>query len=73
MWKNTVHPGRPQMTIWRMRTACWITWDTNIMSGYVTFTAFPLQILLKERARTQANIEELQTKNRVQTQKSVLR
>jgi hypothetical protein len=26
MWKNTVQPGRPQMTIWRMRIACWDTY-----------------------------------------------
>jgi len=24
MWKNFVEPGRPRMTIWRMRIACWI-------------------------------------------------
>ena len=24
MWKNFVERGRPQMTIWRMRIACWI-------------------------------------------------
>ena len=24
MWKNTVQPGRPQMTIWLMRIAFWI-------------------------------------------------
>jgi len=24
MWKNTVERGRPRMTIWRMRIACWI-------------------------------------------------
>jgi hypothetical protein len=24
MWQNTVEPGRPQMTIWRMSNACWI-------------------------------------------------
>jgi len=24
MWKNIVEPGRPQMTIWDMRIACWI-------------------------------------------------
>ena len=24
MWKNIVDPGRPQMTIWRMRIACWM-------------------------------------------------
>jgi len=25
MWKNIVEPGRPQMTIWLMHIACWIT------------------------------------------------
>jgi len=25
MWKNIVEPGRPQMIIWCMRIACWIT------------------------------------------------
>jgi hypothetical protein len=25
MWKNFVERGRPQMTIWRMRIACWIS------------------------------------------------
>jgi len=24
MWKNTVEMDRPQMTIWRMRIACWM-------------------------------------------------
>ena len=24
MWKNIVQPDRSQMTIWRMRIACWI-------------------------------------------------
>jgi len=29
MWKNIVQPDRPQMTIWRMRIACWIPEATN--------------------------------------------
>jgi hypothetical protein len=29
MWKNTVEQDRPQMTIWRMCFACWITWATE--------------------------------------------
>jgi len=29
MWKNIVKRGRPQMTIRRMRIACWITKATN--------------------------------------------
>jgi hypothetical protein len=29
MWKNMVERGRPQMIIWLMRIACWITNATN--------------------------------------------
>ena len=29
MWKNIVEPDRPQMTIWRMRFACWIPKATS--------------------------------------------
>ena len=29
MWKIIVEPGRPQIKIWRMRIACWITKTTN--------------------------------------------
>jgi hypothetical protein len=43
MWKNNVQPGRPQMTIWRMRLVCWIPKATNTQSEYVLVTAFPLQ------------------------------
>ena len=30
VWKNTVEPGRPQMTILRMRIACWLSKARNI-------------------------------------------
>jgi len=29
MWKNIVEPGRPQITIWRMRIVCRIRKTTN--------------------------------------------
>jgi hypothetical protein len=29
MWENIVEPGRSQMTIWRMRIACWIPKSAN--------------------------------------------
>ena len=29
MWKSIVERGRPQMTLWRMRIACWIPKATN--------------------------------------------
>jgi hypothetical protein len=43
MWKNTVEPEWPQMTIWRTRVACWIPNLTNTLSEYVFLNAFPLQ------------------------------
>jgi len=49
MWKNTVERGRPQMTIWRMRIACWIPKTTNTHTGCVILIAFPLQQWLHER------------------------
>ena len=50
MWKNIVEPGRPQMTTWRMRIACWISKATSTHSEYVILFAFPLQQSLHERA-----------------------
>jgi hypothetical protein len=50
MWKNTVERSRAQMSIWRMRIACWITRATNTHSKYVTLIAFPLQQWLYESA-----------------------
>jgi hypothetical protein len=50
MWKNIVEPGRPHMTIWRMRFGCWITKATDIHSGYVILIVFPLQQWSQERA-----------------------
>jgi len=39
MWKNNVEAERLEMTIWRMRIACWISRTTNTNS----VIAFPLQ------------------------------
>jgi hypothetical protein len=49
MWEN-VGPDWPQMTIWRMRIACWVRKATNTHSEYVILNVFPLQQLLHERA-----------------------
>ena len=43
MWKSTVQPDRPQMTVWPLRTACRIPKATDTHSEYVIPTAFPLQ------------------------------
>jgi hypothetical protein len=50
MWKNVVEGERPQMTIWRMRFACWIPKAINTFSEYVILIAFPLQQWLQHRA-----------------------
>jgi hypothetical protein len=49
-WEKFVQPGRPHMTIWRMRKACWITKATNTFSEYVTFNALLRQNWLREHA-----------------------
>ena len=50
MWKNIVEQGRPQLTIWHMRTACWIPKATDTHTDCVILIAFPLQQWLQERA-----------------------
>ena len=50
MWKNTVELRRPQITIWRMRIACWIPKSTKKQREYAILIAFPLQQWLHERA-----------------------
>jgi len=45
-----VERDRPQLTIWRMRIACWIPKATNTHTLYIILIAFPLQRWLHERA-----------------------
>ena len=40
MWKITIHPGRPQITLWRMLLACWITNATDTNSERVNLLLF---------------------------------
>ena len=35
MWRNMVEPGKPQLIMWRMCFACWITKATATHSEYV--------------------------------------
>jgi len=49
MCKNMVERGRPQMTIWRIRVACWIPEATTTHAGCVIFIAFPRLQWLNER------------------------
>ena len=51
MWKNVVEPDRPQMTIRRMRCACWIPKATDTHSEYVILGAFRRQQCLRGRAQ----------------------
>jgi hypothetical protein len=50
MWKNIVEPDRPQMTVRRIRFACWIPKAANTHSEYAIFIAFPQQQWLHVRA-----------------------
>jgi hypothetical protein len=36
-WKNVVEQGRPQMTIWRLRIACWITKAKSTLIIFYTY------------------------------------
>jgi len=38
IWKNVAVRGKPQMTIWRMRVACWIPKARNKNSEYALHT-----------------------------------
>jgi len=50
IWKNILEPDWPQIAVWRMHIACWITKATNTNSEYVILISFPLQQRLHERA-----------------------
>jgi hypothetical protein len=52
MCKNMVEPGRPQMTIWRMRIACWVPKATqaHTHTQYVTLNCFSTATVV-ERTR----------------------
>ena len=52
MWKNIVLRDRPQMTIWRMRVACWIT-KAKTHTQYVILTAFSTPTMV---TRTLVNV-----------------
>jgi hypothetical protein len=52
MWKNIVERGRPQMTIWRMRIACWTTKATRSLILCVTY-CFTTATMV---ARTRPNV-----------------
>jgi hypothetical protein len=49
MWKNILEPGRPQMTICRMRIACWQTQAPSRHSEYVIIIVFTLKQWSQER------------------------
>jgi len=50
MWKNIVEPGRPQITVWRVCSPCWIPKFKDMYSEYVKVIAFPLQQWMQERS-----------------------
>jgi hypothetical protein len=53
MWKTTVQPDEPHMTIWRMRIARWITKAIYAHSEYVILFAFSTATMV---ARTRLSV-----------------
>jgi hypothetical protein len=51
MWKNTVESGRPKMTMWLMRIACWMSKATTKHTEYVILTAFTYNAKIVARKR----------------------
>jgi hypothetical protein len=51
-WKSFVELGRPQMAVWRMRIACWISRAKNKHSDCVILIVFPPLQWLHERSAT---------------------
>ena len=49
MWKNMVELGRPQVTIWRMRIACWIPKATNAHSVHNTLCFYTATMVARPR------------------------
>jgi hypothetical protein len=49
MWKNIVEQGRPQVTIWRMRCACWIPKATNTYPECVLFLFSTATVVIRTR------------------------
>ena len=45
-----VGPDRLQMTVWRMRIACWVTKANNTHSECIILIALPLQHWFHERS-----------------------
>jgi hypothetical protein len=45
MWKDIVEQGRPGMTLWHIRIACWITNATDTHSQYVVLIAFTAAVV----------------------------
>jgi len=49
MWKNSVQPDRPGMTIWHLRIACRISDSTKVHLECVILIDFLLELWLHER------------------------
>jgi len=59
MWKNIVERDRPQMTIWRMRIACWIPKVTNTHTHRLCNTRCFSTARMVERARLNVTLAVL--------------
>ena len=58
-WKNVVRPARAQITIWRLRVACWKPKATNTHSEYIIFIAFAAAKMVSRKRLSVRLIREL--------------
>jgi hypothetical protein len=62
MWENVAEPGRPQMTMWRMRILCWIHNYKHTLR--ITHIDFPLTMVTRTRLNVTLRVHCLSTYNR---------
>ena len=56
MWKNSVERGRPQMTIWRTRIACWIPKATKTLRTCNTYCLHTTPMVALTRLNVTLNV-----------------
>jgi hypothetical protein len=56
MWKNIVEWGRPQVTIWRMRTACWTTNVTHSLTVCQTYCFSTATVASRTRFNVRSHV-----------------
>jgi hypothetical protein len=62
LWKIVVEPDRPRMTVWRMRSACWITKTTDWLT-LIIYNTYCISMAIMV-TRTRLNVTFMRTDGR---------